>query len=258
MSKAWMPLYIGDYIADTGHLSTAEHGCYLLLIMHYWEHGSIPIEDDKLARICRCRSQDWSRYYKKTVLAFFHSSPCTGHPQVHLRIDAELQRLGEISSKRKGAALHMHSKRSASATQSHSQSHKIEKPKKVSLSACALPTTWQLDEQDAAYAQSKGWLPDRITAEAERFRDHALTKGRTAKNWHAAWRNWVTSPFQKPTNGAPSNGRSGSLLDETERFIQQNGGHEAARQYVPGSSGPEPLSLDFGARPNALRLVPKG
>ena len=48
MSKAWMPLYIGDYMADTGHLSTAEHGCYLLLIMHYWENGSIPIEDDKL------------------------------------------------------------------------------------------------------------------------------------------------------------------------------------------------------------------
>ena len=50
----WMPIYWGDYLADTTHLTTHEHGIYLLLIANYWRRGSgLPDDNEYLARITR-------------------------------------------------------------------------------------------------------------------------------------------------------------------------------------------------------------
>ena len=57
-----MPLYIADYMADTAHLSTVEHGAYLLLIMTYWQRGeALPDDDKKLARIAGLQGRNWRR-----------------------------------------------------------------------------------------------------------------------------------------------------------------------------------------------------
>jgi len=35
----YIQLYVADYLADTIHLETDEHGAYLLIIMNYWQTG---------------------------------------------------------------------------------------------------------------------------------------------------------------------------------------------------------------------------
>ena len=91
MSRPWMPLYVGDYIADTAHLSTAEHGAYLLLMMHYWAKGKLPTEDTQLARIARMTTKEWAN--ARSVIAAFFSADWK-----HGRIEFELTEAERISA----------------------------------------------------------------------------------------------------------------------------------------------------------------
>ena len=79
MNRPWMPFYIADYLADTGHLSTLEHGAYLLLIFHYWQNGGVPDEDARLARIARVTAKEW-KAMRPTLAAFF--DPTWKHPRI--------------------------------------------------------------------------------------------------------------------------------------------------------------------------------
>jgi len=37
----WLPIYVGDYLKDTGGLKLAEHGAYFKLMMAYWQTGCL-------------------------------------------------------------------------------------------------------------------------------------------------------------------------------------------------------------------------
>jgi uncharacterized protein YdaU (DUF1376 family) len=89
-----MPLYVGDYLADTSHLNRADHGSYLLLIMHYWKHGGLPDSDTELASIAKVPLEEWNHTVKHVVQAFFHDG------WQHRRIDAELAKKDVVHTKR--------------------------------------------------------------------------------------------------------------------------------------------------------------
>lgn len=71
MSAPYMKLYCADYMADTRHLSLAEHGAYMLLLMCCWRMGGkIENDDDKLAKLCGCSKRQWLAV-KDAVLSLF-------------------------------------------------------------------------------------------------------------------------------------------------------------------------------------------
>lgn len=103
MSKAdtWMPLYIGDYLADTMHLEAREHGAYLLLLMHYWRNGPLPDDDRALAGIARVDRKTWSSDTGPIVRAFFAVHDGKLYQK---RVDAERAEADENSAKKRDAA----------------------------------------------------------------------------------------------------------------------------------------------------------
>jgi uncharacterized protein YdaU (DUF1376 family) len=56
-----MPIHIGDYKRDTGHLRAAGHGAYLLLLFHHWSTGSLPDDDEQLSAIACMTPQEWKK-----------------------------------------------------------------------------------------------------------------------------------------------------------------------------------------------------
>ena len=65
-----MPFFVADYLGDTTHLKTVEHGAYLLILFAMWAHGGTISDDDHdLAKICRLHLRDW-RKMKPRIMPF--------------------------------------------------------------------------------------------------------------------------------------------------------------------------------------------
>jgi uncharacterized protein YdaU (DUF1376 family) len=88
-TDVWMPIYIGDYLADTSHLTTEEHGAYLLLMFHYWRRGPLPNVPRSLSAIAKLPADRWAEVW--TMLSSFFQVGEDGLLH-HKRIDIEMER----------------------------------------------------------------------------------------------------------------------------------------------------------------------
>lgn len=122
MSFAFLPLYTGDYLRDTRHLTPLKHGVYLLLLFHCWDHqGPLPLDEQECAGIANCRSADEVEALRYVLDRFFVRMDDGWY---NSRLQREVERANAISIKRKSAgakgyqakAKHLLSKSQANAS----------------------------------------------------------------------------------------------------------------------------------------------
>lgn len=92
----YMQLYPADYLADTQHLTTEEHGAYLLLLMNYWQTGKpLRNSEGRLAIIAKLSNERWTAV-EPSLREFFSIRRSIWH---HRRMDFDLQSVLDKSTK---------------------------------------------------------------------------------------------------------------------------------------------------------------
>jgi len=85
----WLPIYVGDYLADTMHLTTEQHGAYFLLILAYWKNRG-KLANSRVQGIVRMDKDSWT-INRGIVEELFDTKSFPGF-WYHKRIEKELQK----------------------------------------------------------------------------------------------------------------------------------------------------------------------
>ena len=104
----WFPFYVADYMGDTLHLTTEQHGAYLLLLLAAWRTDNrLPNCDEQLQQITKLNPQQWKKS-GPILRNFFH---ITDEFWIHDRVREELAIAKVRMEKRSKAAKAANEKR---------------------------------------------------------------------------------------------------------------------------------------------------
>jgi uncharacterized protein YdaU (DUF1376 family) len=69
----WMKFWPGNYLGDTGHLSLAEHGAYLLMLCFAWDNStcSIPADPKWIKRRLRVDDEEYDCAVQPVIEEFW-------------------------------------------------------------------------------------------------------------------------------------------------------------------------------------------
>lgn len=210
-------IWTDAYLADTSHLTMAEHGGYLKLLMAMWRSGGfLPNDDKKLARFASATEKEWAKV-KPALMEFFtvvDGQITQGRLQDELEKARSRSKQASKNARSKyrkslnegdAGASSPHSETGSETPASISISTSIEEKKpSVSKKGTRIPADFQPD-LDAAV--TLGLRPEVAMVEAAKFKDYwiAASGAKGVKlDWPATWRNWVRSALQRQgARGSP-------------------------------------------------------
>lgn len=200
-----MKFWVGDYKADTSHLSTEENGAYLLILFDYWWHQRGPINNEKTLReITKLSAHKWKNI-SPTILEFFEIRDGRLY---HPRVEEELEKAQGKSEQARNAVNSRLDRQSTdvgtdvvlSHSHSQSQNHKNQiKKKKTSKkkkNKTAAPAEFDITPEMKKWAEPLGFSTAALIAQTEIFLDWHRARGNKFVNWNAAWRNWIKKAKQ--------------------------------------------------------------
>ena len=91
----------GDVLSETSHLSAEEFGVYQLLSFAFWQHGALPDDDNRLARIARVTPERWADL-RDTMMELF-GVDWTPERLAKRRYEVEAAHLANVRKGKKGA-----------------------------------------------------------------------------------------------------------------------------------------------------------
>lgn len=258
-----LPLFTDAYLGDTTHLTTFEHGAYLLLLFISWRSPGccLPDDDALLARYSKTTRDKW-RKLRPIIEPFFTVRDGSWH-QARLQDEFQLLQSRRDQQREAGnasaaAKALKRNKRGSTVVGSPLQRNVNEKPtptptptptvseaaKATSPRASRLAVDWQPGPLPANVAELVTlWPPGREKRELEGFRDYWAARKRDAArcDWDKTWHN--------------------RIRDQHDRIMRENrNGHMGRHQSANGISATVAAAIDVFGYPDASdeRRVPRG
>ncbi|PAW51049.1 hypothetical protein CKQ80_09650 [Pseudomonas moraviensis] len=233
----YMQLYVADYLADTMHLTTEEHGAYLLLIFNYWQTGK-PIPVSRLARIARLSNERWTDV-ERSLNEFFNE--CSGE-WVHDRIERDLEAVHASQSQRSAAG-----KASAEARAARSKARKDKAvnerstPVEIPLNENSTIRDTDTDTDTEIHthtAQTKfslhdAWEPDPKTFTAVLFRNGMAGQTFEADQLLEFRSYWISRPDDLKTQAQWEHALAQQLKRQARTQQAQGLSHETGGRIAP-------------------------
>jgi uncharacterized protein YdaU (DUF1376 family) len=226
---ASLPLFTDSWVADTAHLTRAERGLYMDLIILCWRSPEcrVPNEIDWIARKLKC-TDDEIKSLERLISEFMRS---TGNYLYQKRLLKEFRYTRASRKKKSDAAKARWNKekdkykRNASVHEASNAPTPTPTPtptnKDTSLRSVngvgkgtnrkhRLPDGWMPEPTDNDVGYALGFIEKEIEQEHAKFTDWAIGSNALKSNWNATFRNWLrTAAERKEANRVKVQGHQG-------------------------------------------------
>lgn len=211
-----MPMYWDAYLADTTHLTTEEHGAYLLLMAAMWRrNGFVPDDDRDNARIVGLSVQKWKAVKERLRPLLMFSDGSISQKKLLKTWESTREKIETNRANGMKGGRPKTSKNNGVAKANGSVSVKpiktIPEPEpELTLDGASapsktkrgsrLPDDWTLPGEWADWAVEFGFPAGHIAGEAAKFRDYwiSISGPKAVKlDWQATWRNWIRSANER-------------------------------------------------------------